>query len=183
MLWAAVKLPLQHGFIFHPHAGPGMSESMTQRSPSIRARTPSAAPRDCAVSVRTRERRYLLRGGRPWHDPSRPVRAARVRYADASLRGLDDRPGRDDADRDIPPQGDHQFAGQRHDPDAPGAFPLAEIRLIPLGQRALRLPAHPIPGELNTDGLQSRIAGATDPLLPGRLAAVIRRRREAEQAP
>src|SRR5439155_22664295 len=105
MLWAAVKLPLQHGFIFHPHAGPGMSESMTQRSPSIRARTQSAAPRDCAVSVRTRERRYLLRGGRPWHDPSRTVRAARLRDADASLRVLDDRPVGDDANHELSPHG------------------------------------------------------------------------------
>jgi len=45
-----------------------------------------AAPRDCAVSVRTRERRYLLRGGRDARNPTRTVRAARVRCRDS--RGL-----------------------------------------------------------------------------------------------
>jgi hypothetical protein len=43
-----------------------------------------AAPRDYSVSIRTRELRYLLRGGRRG-DPTRTVRAARVRRGD--LRG------------------------------------------------------------------------------------------------
>ena len=73
--------------------------------PSARARR--AAPRDCAVSVRTRVRRYLLRGGRLTVDPSRTVRAARVRRAAASLRDFHDRTLRDDAGRDIPPERDH----------------------------------------------------------------------------
>ncbi len=47
------------------HVSPALSrESRTQRSPSIRARARRAAPRDCAVSSRTRKLRYRLRGGR-----------------------------------------------------------------------------------------------------------------------
>src|SRR5258705_9492444 len=62
------------------HAGPVVSRgSMTQPSASIRARTmPHAAPRDGAVSIRTRELGYLLRGGRRG-DPTQTVRPARVR--------------------------------------------------------------------------------------------------------
>ncbi len=102
-------------------------------------------------------------------NPTRTVRAARVRRPwRFALRGFQDRALRDDAGRHIPPQRDHQLAGHGDDPDPPRAFALPKVRLIPLREARCRLPAHPIPRELNTDRLQARIAGATDPLLARR---------------
>ena len=56
-------------------------------------------PETVQSQSRTRERRYLLRGGRRRRDPSRTVRAARVRRAGASLRDFQDRARRHDAGR------------------------------------------------------------------------------------
>jgi hypothetical protein len=61
------------------HAGPDVSRgSMTQPRLLSGTHDPRAAPRDCSVSIRTCELRYLLRGGRR-SDPTRTVRTARVR--------------------------------------------------------------------------------------------------------
>ena len=141
---------------------------MTQRSPSIRARARARGPqRLCSLNPDT-VLRYLLRGGRG-DDPTRAVRAARVRRAtrrgraDATFRIA---PSGTTPTRHIPPQRDHQLArhGDNPNPARPFAFPKAGS--IPLRERALRLPPHPIPRELNADRLQPRIARPTNPLLP-----------------
>ena len=98
--------------------------------------------------------------------PPRTVRAARVRRHRA-VRGYATRlsasrpPG--DAGGHIAPQGDHQLAGHGDDPDLPRPFAFPEPRPIPLSQGTVRLPPHPIPGELDADRLEARIPGATDP--------------------
>ena len=85
--------------------------------------------------------------------------------------GLQNRALRDDAARDVAPQRDDEFARDGDNPHAPLTFPGPEVFAIPPRERALRLPPHPIPGQLNTDRLQPRITGATDALVPRRLAA------------
>jgi hypothetical protein len=59
------------------------------------------------------------------------------------------------------------------DPNPAGVIPMAKSLSIPLREHAVRLPAHPRPGQLNTDRLQPLVAGATDPLLVRRRPAVV----------
>src|SRR5258705_5387211 len=147
------------------HAGPVVRRgSMTQPSASIRARTiPHAAPRDGAVSIRTRELGtfFVAVAEATLHKPY-AQRACDAACRAARLRHLQDRPFWDHAARDIPPERDHQFARHRDNPNPPTAFALAKVPPIPLAQGAVRLPAHPIPRELNADRLQARVARATD---------------------
>ena len=142
-----------------------------------------AAPRDCAVSIRTRVLRYLLRGGRvarPYTNRTRSARETR-RPSRAPTRLSGSRPP---ARRPVVTYRHSAITSLRATATIPirrARLPCPKVRLIPLREGALRLPAHPIPGELNADRLQPRIARATDPLLPRRLAAVVRRRRKAQE--
>ena len=139
-----------------PHAGPAMRhESMTQRSPSIRARARARGPqRLCSLNPDT-----CAAVPSPWRsrrgDPTRTVRAARVRRADAT--------GATRLSRSRP-RGTTPVVTYRHSaitslratatiPIRRARFPFPKCALIPLRQRALRLPPHPIPRELNTDRL------------------------------
>src|SRR5712691_5184063 len=112
------------------------------------------------------------------------VRAARVRRVDdqTDLRDFQDRAGGDCPGGDISPQRDHELARDRHNANSARALPCAEMLPIPLGERAERLPADPIPRQLNADRLQPLIAGATDPLLSRYLPAVVGRRRKAQES-
>src|SRR5262245_47354746 len=162
----------------------GRLGSMTQASPSIRARAISTRlPETVQSRSRTLRLRYLLRCGRQ----RRTLRTSYAQLAcDAaarapSLRGLQNRALRDCPRRDIPPERDHQLAGDRHNANPPRACPLCEVPVKPLRKRTLRLPPHPAPRQLNAHGLQSRIPRPTDPLLPRRVAALEGRRRKPEQ--
>jgi hypothetical protein len=88
---------------------------------------------------------------------------------------------RHDPRRGISPQRNEQFACERHNADPSRPFPGPEVRSKPLGQRALRLPVHPAPRQLDTHRLQPRIARATDPLIPRTLATVIFDRRKPDE--
>ena len=150
MLRAAVKLPLKRVFVFSPHAGPGttwVNDPVLDFYPSSHAcaRLPET------VQSRSRTRAAVpLRGGRPSARPfANRTRRAREVQAPA-LRDFDDRPRRHDALGDIPPERDDQLAGHRDNPDPARAFALSKISrssespsLIPLRERALRLPPHP----------------------------------------
>ena len=124
-----------------------------------------AALRDCSVSIG-----HECCGTFLWRSPGATlhssVRAARVRGLTAGRHAFQDRTGGHDAARGIPPQRDHEFARDGDNPKTAGAFAaVREPVPIPTRQRAQRLPAHPIPRELNADRLQARIPGTTDPLL------------------
>src|SRR5882672_9184991 len=157
---------------------------VTQRSPSIRARTGSRGPQrlfslnpdHCAAappSWRSRET-----------TPQKPCvqRARDTSTSPPDLRDFQDRTGGDHAGRDIPPQRDHELARDRHNANPARALSRPEMLPIPLCQGAVRLPVHPIPRQLNADRLEPVIAGATDPLLPRRLPAVVGRRRKAQES-
>src|SRR5262245_4072128 len=107
-------------------------------------------------------------------------RACQVTRCERALRGFQRRADRRCPRRAIPPQGDHEFARQRDNPDA--SQPGGDRKVLkPSRQGTLGLPPDPLPRQLNADGLEPSIAGATDPLLVPRLAALKRRRRETEQ--
>src|SRR5271157_2769661 len=78
-----------------------------------------------------------------------------------------------DALGDIAPQGDEEFAGQRHDGDAAdSSLAGADPRLKPAAQRRSRLVAQPEPGKLNHGVPQATIARLGDALIPFDAAAL-----------
>ena len=96
-----------------------------------------------------------------------------------------DRPGRfvlkrlehgalgNDALGDIAPQGDEQFAGQRHDGDpADLSLPGADPRLKPAAQRRVRLVTQPEPSQLDHGLAQAAVARLRDALIPFDAAAL-----------
>ncbi len=126
------------------HAGPVLRhESRTQRSPSIRARAPwRGSQRLCSLTPDTGAAVPPLWRSR-WRDPAQTVPAARVRRTAVVLGRFQDRAGRHDTPRHIPPQGDHQLARHRHNANPPRAFALPKVRLIPLRQRAVAVATAP----------------------------------------
>ena len=158
---------------------------MTQPSPSIRARAHArGSQRLCSLDPEHGCGGTLFVAVAVGRDPSRTVRAARVttrrrqRYATFT----------------IAPVGTIPCVTYRHSaitslratatiPIRRARLPVPKLRLVPLRQRALRLPPHPIPRQLNADRLQPRIARPTDPLLALGLATVVRRGRKPEQPP
>ena len=78
-----------------------------------------------------------------------------------------------DALCDIAPQGDEEFAGQRHDGDAANSsLAGADPRLKPAAQRQVRLVAQPEPGNSDSGVPQATIAQLGDPLIPFDAAAL-----------
>ena len=83
----------------------------------------------------------------------------------------------------VVPEGDEQFARQRHNPNtSEPTTAVSELALIPLGQRTIRLVANPAPGELHHEASHMLIPGARDALIMVALAALIWGRHEADQA-
>src|SRR3954454_21822168 len=94
--------------------------------------------------------------------------------------GLQDGAGGDEAGLDVAPQGDQELPRQGHDRDPPdpalgGPDPGRE----PLAQGALRLEAHPQPGELDHHPADPRVAGLAHALLAAGVAARERARHQA----
>ena len=142
---------------------------MTQRSPSIRARTHARGPqRLCSLDPDTSAAVPSLWRSRDG-DPTHTVRAARVRRRRSTprrLRGFHHRARRHHARSSTYRQS--AITSLRATATIPirrARLPVPKARAKPLRQRAVRLPAHPIPRQLNTDRLQPRIARPTDPLL------------------
>src|ERR671929_1429487 len=107
---------------------------------------------------------------------SRVVSRSRVRPGPPAVprpgSGLQDGAGGDEAGLDVAPQGDQQLPRQGHDRDPPhpalrGPDPGRE----PLAQGALRLEAHPQPGELDHDPSDPRVAGLAHALVAAAVAA------------
>src|ERR1700747_3904000 len=95
-------------------------------------------------------------------------------------RRLEDGALRNNALRNIAPQGDEQLAGQGHDSDAPdpplrGADPIVE----PAAQGRVRLMTQPKPGEFDHDVPQAVIACLGNALVPVGPAALPRARRQS----
>jgi len=90
---------------------------------------------------------------------------------------------RDQAELQIAPQGDRQFARQGDDHDAPHPFRLTLSAVVePLGQGTLWLMLEPQPGGLDHDGAHEAVAGLGDALAAPALAAVVGAGREADIA-
>jgi hypothetical protein len=112
----------------------------------------------------------FLTASKPWGaygpHPSCFVASNAGHYASNSELTLDDRSFRHQPLRHIPPQGDHQLAGQSYDhcaADAPLAG--ADALLEPAGQIALGLVPQPQPGQLNRGAARAwgcRIAEGLD---------------------
>ncbi len=123
---------------------------------------------------------HVCCGTSPWRSQQRPY-TNRTRSARETRRGRasSTRPGpprpRQHAGGDIAPQRDHELARHGDDPNAAAALPTPEVRPVPLREGALRLPPHPMPGQLNADRLEAGVPGATDALLVLGLAAVVGR--------
>src|SRR6201987_1962338 len=87
---------------------------------------------------------------------------------------------RNNALRNIAPQGNEQLAGQGHNSDTPdpslrGADPIAE----PAAQGRVRRMTQPKPGDFDHDALQAGIAGLGDALVAVGPAALPRARRQS----
>jgi len=90
---------------------------------------------------------------------------------------------RDQAELQIAPQGDRQFARQGDDHHAPHALRLTFCALAePLAQGRVWLMLEPQPGGLDHDGAHEAVAGLGDALAAVALAAVIGAGRQAEIA-
>src|SRR3954454_19955688 len=107
-------------------------------------------------------RTMILRAPAPrWTGPvwiaacrSRVVSRSRVRLGPTAVlrpgSGLQDGAGGDEAGLDVAPRGDQKLPRQGHDRDPPdAALGGADPGHEPLAQGALRLEAHPQPGELD----------------------------------
>src|SRR3954447_15893192 len=123
-------------------------------------------------------RTMILRAPAPrWTGPvwiaacrSRVISRSRVRPGPTAVpragSGLQDGAGGDEAGLDVAPQGDQELPRQGHDRDPPapalgGPAPARE----PLAKGALRLEAHPQPGELDHDPPHPRVARLAQALL------------------
>ena len=96
---------------------------------------------------------------------------------------FDDCPFRDQAELEISPQGDRQFARQGGDHHAPHALRLTfGAPVEPLAQGRVRLVLEPHPGGLDHDGAHETVAGLGDALAASALTAVIRAGCEADIA-
>ena len=182
MLRAAVKLPLNKRLTFSPHAGPGTSwvdDPVLVFYPSSRA---CARPPETVQS----QSGHVCGGtlfvavavARPFANRTRRARETPMAI-DAPYATFTMAPSGTTPSVTYRQSAMTSLRATATIPIRRARLPLPKIRLIPLRERALRLPPHPIPRELNADRLQPRIARATDPLLPRRLPAVVRRRRKA----
>ena len=152
------------GIAFYPssHAYVRPPETVHSRSGHVSGGTFSVSVGIRPVTVRARRARETRRGQR--------------------LGQLQNGLGRNPAGRRTAPQCNHQPPRERYDADAPQTFRARKSVPIPARERTVRLPAQPIPRQLNGDRLQPRIPGATDSLLVARLPAVIGRRRKPQDA-
>src|SRR5919206_1586137 len=115
---------------------------------------------------------------------SRVVSRSRVRLGPTAVlrpgSGLQDGAGGDEAGLDIAPQGDQELPRQGHDRDPPDpALGAADPGREPPAEPALRLEAHPQPGELDHHAPDPRVAGLAHALVAAAVAARERARRQA----